>query len=195
MDMLSARGTDANASDGHLLARIAKGDHEAVTVLYQRLERPLFAFLVKTLRDREAAADVLNDTMLDVWRQAGRFEGKSSVSTWIYAIAHNKAISWLRRRREVELNEEANAQVADEAPLADSRLHATEISAVIARLMERLSVDHRVVLQLAYFQEFNVSQIAEILDCPENTVKTRMFYARQRLRALLEAEGIEGAAA
>jgi RNA polymerase sigma-70 factor (ECF subfamily) len=195
MDMLSARGTDANASDGQLLARIAKGDHEAVTVLYQRLERPLFAFLVKTLRDREAAADVLNDTMLDVWRQAGRFEGKSSVSTWIYAIAHNKAISWLRRRREVELNEEANAQVADESPLADSRLHATEISAVIARLMEKLSVDHRVVLQLAYFQEFNVSQIAEILDCPENTVKTRMFYARQRLRALLEAEGIEGAAA
>ena len=195
MDMLSARGTDATASDGQLLARIAKGDHEAVTVLYQRLERPLFAFLVKTLRDREAAADVLNDTMLDVWRQAGRFEGKSSVSTWIYAIAHNKAISWLRRRREVELNEEANAQVADEAPLADSRLHATEISTVIARLMEKLSVDHRVVLQLAYFQEFNVSQIAEILECPENTVKTRMFYARQRLRALLEAEGIAGAAA
>lgn len=195
MDMLSARATDAGASDGHLLARIAKGDHEAVAALYHRLERPLFAFLVKTLRDREAAADVLNDTMLDVWRQAGRFEGKSSVATWIYAIAHHKAISWLRRRREVELNEEATAQIADEAPLADSKLAAADISLAIARLMERLSVDHRVVLQLAYFQEFNVSQIAEILDCPENTVKTRMFYARQRLKALLEAEGIEGAAA
>ena len=195
MDMLSARGTEATASDGQLLARIAKGDHEAVTALYHRLERPLFAFLVKTLRDREAAADVLNDTMLDVWRQAGRFEGKSSVTTWIYAIAHHKAISWLRRRREVELNDETSAEIADEAPLADSKLETTDIAMAIARLMEKLSVDHRVVLQLAYFQEFNVSQIAEILDCPENTVKTRMFYARQRLKTLLVAEGIEGAAA
>jgi RNA polymerase sigma-70 factor (ECF subfamily) len=195
MEMLSARGADTTVSDGQLLARIANGDHEAVTALYHRLERPLFAFLVKTLRDREAAADVLNETMLDVWRQAGRFEGKSSVATWIYAIAHHKAISWLRRRREVELNDEANAEIADDAPLADSRLAANDVAAAIGRLMEKLSVDHRVVLQLAYFQEFSVSQIAEILDCPENTVKTRMFYARQRLKALLEAEGIEGAAA
>ena len=195
MDMLSTRGTDANVSDGQLLARIAKGDHQAVTALYQRLERPLFAFLVKTLRDREAAADVLNETMLQVQRHAGRFEGQSSVATWIYAIAHHKAISWLRRRREVELDEETSAEIADDAPLADSKLAAADVAQAIARLLEKLSVDHRVVLQLAYFQEFNVSQIAEILDCPENTVKTRMFYARQRLRALLEAEGIAGAAA
>lgn len=195
MDVLGVRGMDAGASDGQLLARIANGDHEAVAALYHRLERPLFAFLVKTLRDREAAAEVLNDTMLDVWRQAGRFEGKSSVATWIYAIAHHTAISWLRRRREVELNDETGAEIADEAPLADGKLAASDVSAIIARLMEKLSVDHRVVLQLAYFQEFSVSQIAEILDCPENTVKTRMFYARQRLKVLLEAEGIKGAAA
>jgi RNA polymerase sigma-70 factor, ECF subfamily len=195
MDMLSARAADATASDGQLLARIAHGDHEAVAALYHRLERPLFAFLVKILRDREAAADVLNDTMLDVWRQAGRFEGKSSVATWIYAIAHHKAISWLRRRREVELNDEAAAEIADDSPSAEVRLAEADVATAIARLMERLSVDHRVVLQLAYFQEFSVSQIAEILDCPENTVKTRMFYARQRLKTLLEAEGIEGAAA
>lgn len=195
MDMLSARAADATASDGQLLARIAQGDQEAVAALYRRLERPLFAFLVKTLRDREAAADVLNETMLDVWRQAGRFEGKSSVATWIYAIAHHKAISWLRRRREVELNEEAAAEIADESPSADAKLAEADVAMAISRLMERLSVDHRVVLQLAYFQEFSVSQIAEILDCPENTVKTRMFYARQRLKTLLEAEGIEGAAA
>jgi RNA polymerase sigma-70 factor, ECF subfamily len=195
MDMLSARAADATASDGQLLARIAHGDHEAVAALYHRLERPLFAFLVKTLRDREAAADVLNDTMLDVWRQAGRFEGKSSVATWIYAIAHHKAISWLRRRREVELNDDVAAEIADDSPSAEARLADADVAKAIARLMERLSVDHRVVLQLAYFQEFSVSQIAEILDCPENTVKTRMFYARQRLKTLLEAEGIEGAAA
>jgi RNA polymerase sigma-70 factor (ECF subfamily) len=101
----------------------------------------------------------------------------------------------LRRRREVELNDEVAAEIADDSPSAEARLADADVAATIARLMERLSVDHRVVLQLAYFQEFSVSQIAEILDCPENTVKTRMFYARQRLKALLEAEGIEGAAA
>ena len=95
----------------------------------------------------------------------------------------------------MELDEETSAEIADDAPLADSKLAAADVAQAIARLLEKLSVDHRVVLQLAYFQEFNVSQIAQILDCPENTVKTRMFYARQRLRALLEAEGIAGAAA
>ncbi|HET6620391.1 MAG TPA: sigma-70 family RNA polymerase sigma factor [Dongiaceae bacterium] len=195
MDMLSARSADAAASDGQLLARIARGDQDAVTALYRRLERPLFAFLVKTLQDREAAADVLNETMLDVWRQAGRFEGKSSVATWIYSIAHHKAISWLRKRRELELDEEAIAGIPDDAPAADSKLAAADLSELIGRLMQKLSVDHRVVLQLAYFQEFSVGQISEILDCPENTVKTRLFYARQRLRALLESEGIQGAAA
>ena len=195
MDMLSARAADAAVSDGQLLARIARGDKDAVTALYRRLERPLFAFLVKTLRDREAAADVLNETMLDVWRQAGRFEGKSSVATWIYSIAHHKAVSWLRKRREVELDEEAVAAIPDDTPGADKVIATRDTSQIIARLMEKLSVDHRIVLQLAYFQEFSVGQIAEILDCPENTVKTRMFYARQRLRTLLEAEGIEGAAA
>ena len=132
MDMLSARSADAAASDGQLLARIARGDKEAVTALYRRLERPLFAFLVKTLRDREAAADVLNETMLDVWRQAGRFEGKSSVATWIYSIAHHKAISWLRKRREVELDEEAVAEIVDDAPGADSKIAAEDLSHTIA---------------------------------------------------------------
>lgn len=195
MDLLSARSADQTASEGQLLARIARGDKEAVAALYHRLERPLFAFLVKILRDREAAADVLNETMLDVWRQAGRFEGKSSAATWIYGIAHHKAISWLRKRREVELDEEMAAAIPDDAPAADVAIASEDLTQIISRLMEKLSVDHRIVLQLAYFQEFSVGQIAEILDCPENTVKTRMFYARQRLRTLLEAEGIEGAAA
>src|SRR6185503_359834 len=96
MDMLSARAADAAVSDGQLLARIARGDKDAVTALYRRLERPLFAFLVKTLRDREAAA-----------------------ATWIYSIAHHKAVSWLRKRREVELDEEAVAAIPDDTPGAD----------------------------------------------------------------------------
>lgn len=184
-----------DSTDGQLLASLGKGDKDAMGTLYKRYERPLYAFLTKTLRDREAAAEVLNDTMLDVWRQAGRFEGKSSVSTWIYSIAYHKAVSWLRKRREVSLDEEVANAIEDQGPSPSSGLEAEDLSQAIAREMEKLSVDHRVVLQLAYFHEFSVSEIAETLDCPENTVKTRMFYARQRLKTLLEAAGIKGAAA
>ena len=97
--------------DGKLLDGIAKGDKAAFTEFYQRHNRALFAFLVKLVRDREMAEEVLSETMLDVWRQAGRFEGKSSVTTWLFSIGHHKAVSRLRRMREVALDEEVSANI------------------------------------------------------------------------------------
>src|SRR5262245_41627897 len=114
------------STDGQLLASLGKGDKDAMAALYRRYERPLYAFLTKTLRDREAAAEVLNDAMLDVWRQAGRFEGKSSVSTWIYSIAYHKAVSWLRKRREVSLDEEVANAIEDTGPSPSSGLEAQD---------------------------------------------------------------------
>lgn len=183
------------SGDGKLLQRIAGGDEDAFTELYQRLQRPLFGFLVKLVREREMAEEVLNETLLDVWRQAGRFEGKSSVSTWIYSIAHHKAVSRLRRIREHSLEEGAAERIEDPAPTADVRVAEDDMARLLKRTLDKLSFDHREVIQLAYYQEFSVQEIAEVLDLPENTVKTRMFYARQRLKALLEAAGVEGAVA
>ena len=183
------------SGDGKLLQRIAGGDKEAFTELYQRLQRPLFGFLVKLVREREMAEEVLNETLLDVWRQAGRFEGKSSVSTWVYSIAHHKAVSRLRRIREHPLDEAAAEKIEDTAPTADMRVEENDTARLLKGMLDKLSFDHREVIQLAYYQEFSVQQIAEVLDLPENTVKTRMFYARQRLKALLEAAGVEGAVA
>jgi RNA polymerase sigma-70 factor (ECF subfamily) len=183
------------SGDGKLLQRIAGGDQEAFTELYQRLQRPLFGFLVKLVREREMAEELLNETLLDVWRQAGRFEGKSSVSTWIYSIAHHKAVSRLRRIREHPLDEGAAEKIEDTAPTADMRVEESDTARLLKGMLDKLSFDHREVIQLAYYQEFSVQQIAEVLDLPENTVKTRMFYARQRLKALLEAAGVEGAVA
>ena len=183
------------SGDGKLLQRIAGGDKEAFTELYQRLQRPLFGFLVKLVREREMAEEVLNETLLDVWRQAGRFEGKSSVSTWVYSIAHHKAVSRLRRIREHPLDEAAAEKIEDTAPTADMRVEENDTARLLKGMLDKLSFDHREVIQLAYYQEFSVQQIAEVLDLPENTVKTRMFYARQRLKALLDAAGVEGAVA
>ncbi|MDY0873019.1 sigma-70 family RNA polymerase sigma factor [Dongia rigui] len=181
--------------DGKLLDGIAKGDRVAFTEFYQRHNRSLFAFLVKMVRDRELAEEVLSETMLDVWRQAGRFEGKSSVTTWLFSIGHHKAVSRLRRMREVALDEEVAANIEDSGPTPDMQASDKDMSRLLARLIECLSLDHREILQLAYYQEFSVQEIAEVLDLPENTVKTRMFYARQRLKALLEQAGVKGAVA
>ena len=181
--------------DGKLLDGIAKGDRAAFTEFYQRHNRSLFAFLVKMVRDRELAEEVLSETMLDIWRQAGRFEGKSSVTTWLFSIGHHKAVSRLRRMREVALDEEVAANIEDSGPTPDMQASDKDMSHLLARLIECLSLDHREILQLAYYQEFSVQEIAEVLDLPENTVKTRMFYARQRLKALLEQAGVNGAVA
>jgi RNA polymerase sigma-70 factor (ECF subfamily) len=181
--------------DGMLLDGIANGDRGAFTEFYQRHNRALFAFLVKMVRDRELAEEVLSETMLDVWRQAGRFEGKSSVTTWLFSIGHHKAVSRLRRMREVALDEEVAANIEDSGPTPDMQASDKNMSRLLARLIDCLSLDHREILQLAYYQEFSVQEIAEVLDLPENTVKTRMFYARQRLKVLLEQAGVKGAVA
>ena len=178
-----------------LLQRIAGGDKDSFAELYRRLQRPLFGYLMKLVREREMVEDVLNETMMEVWRQAARFEGRSSVNTWVFSIAHHRAVSKLRKKRETSLDEEQAAAIEDESPTPDVRAEANDMSRLIATLMEQLSFEHREILHLAYYQEFSVQEIADALDLPPNTVKTRMFYARQRLKVLLEQAGVEGAVA
>jgi RNA polymerase sigma-70 factor (ECF subfamily) len=186
---------DEGLDDATLLRRVAGGDHAAFTELYRRLQHPLFAFLMRLVRDRDMAEDVLSETLLEVWRQAARFEGHAAVKTWVFAIAHHRAVSRLRRRREVALDEESAAAIEDRAPTPDQRAIAGDIGRRLAAQIDRLSFEHREILHLAYFQEFSVQEIAETLGLPANTVKTRMFYARQRLKVMLEKSGIESAVA
>jgi RNA polymerase sigma-70 factor (ECF subfamily) len=189
----STAKTGDGAGDAVLLQRIAKGDRTAFAELYRRLQRPLFGYLMKLVREREMAEDVLNETLMEVWRQAARFEGRSSVNTWVFSIAHHRAVSRLRRKRETSLDAEAAAAIEDHAPTPDQNAIASDMSRILAELMTRLSAEHREILNLAYYQEFSVQEIADALDLPANTVKTRMFYARQRLKALLEKSGVQGA--
>ena len=191
--MAGSRGKGADgAADAALLQRVAGGDRVAFAELYRRLQRPLFGYLMKLVREREMVEDVLNETMMEVWRQAARFEGRASVNTWVFSIAHHRAVSRLRRKRETSLDEETAAQIEDEAPTPDEHAVTADVNRLIGELMEQLSFEHREILHLAYYQEFSVQEIADALDLPANTVKTRMFYARQRLKVLLEKSGIEG---
>jgi RNA polymerase sigma-70 factor (ECF subfamily) len=193
MKMAGSRGKSGDGSaEVALLQRVAAGDRDAFSELYRRLQRPLFGYLMKLVREREMVEDVLNETMMEVWRQAARFEGRSSVNTWVFSIAHHRAVSRLRKRRETSLDEEQAATIEDEAPTPDERAISGDMSRLLGTLMEQLSFEHREILHLAYYQEFSVQEIADALDLPANTVKTRMFYARQRLKVLLEKSGVEG---
>jgi RNA polymerase sigma-70 factor, ECF subfamily len=160
-------------------------------VLYARYHVRVFRFVVRMVRDATVAEDLISEVFLDVWRQAGRFEGRSTVSTWMLAIARFKALSALRRRLDGELDEETASAIEDPTDDPEIALEKKDKSAVIRKCLVGLSAEHREIIDLVYYHEKSVGEVAEIVGIPENTVKTRMFYARKRLSELLKAAGIE----
>ncbi len=178
-------------SDEDLLRRIAAGDQLAMRVLFSRHQTVVFRFVLRLVRDETVAEDAVSETFLDVWRQAGAFEGRSRVSTWLLSIARFKALSGLRRRREAGLDEEKAAEIEDEADTPEVVSQKRDKGAAIRLCMERLTGEHREVLDLVYYHEASVEEVARIVGIPEGTVKTRLFHARKKLAELLAAAGID----
>jgi RNA polymerase sigma-70 factor (ECF subfamily) len=178
-------------SDDVLIGRIANGDRLAMQVLFARHHVRVFRFVLRLVRNEASAEDLISEVFLDVWRQAGRFEGRAAVSTWLLAIARFKALSALRRKPEQELDEETAAAIEDTSDTPDVTLEKKETGAVIKKCLSSLSAEHREVVDLVYYHEKSVEEVAEIVGIPEATVKTRMFYARKKLAELLKAQGIE----
>ena len=180
-----------STSDEVLIGRIATGDRLAMQVLFARHHVRVYRFVLRLVRDESVAEDLISEVFLDVWRQAGRFEGRSQVSTWLLAIARFKALSALRRRPDEELDEEAAEAIEDPSDDPEVALDKKDKSAAIRKCLEKLSAEHREIIDLVYYHEKSVEEVAQIVGIPENTVKTRMFYARKRLAELLKAAGIE----
>ncbi len=178
-------------SDEVLIGRIANGDRLAMQVLFARHHVRVFRFVVRLVRNESTAEDLISEVFLDVWRQAGRFEGRSAVSTWLMSIARFKALSALRRRPDEELDEEAAGAIEDQSDDPEIALEKKDKSALIRKCLMGLSVEHREIVDLVYYHEKSVEEVAQIVGIPENTVKTRMFYARKKLGELLKAQGIE----
>ncbi len=178
-------------SDEVLIGRIATGDRLAMQVLFARHHVRVYRFVLRLVRDELVAEDLISEVFLDVWRQAGRFEGRSQVSTWLLAIARFKALSALRRRPDEELDDEAAEAIEDPSDDPEVVLEKKDKSAAIRKCLEKLSAEHREIIDLVYYHEKSVEEVAQIVGIPENTVKTRMFYARKRLAELLKAAGIE----
>jgi len=178
-------------SDEALIARIAVGDRLAMQVLFARHHVRVYRFVLRLVRDQWKAEDLISEVFLDVWRQADRFEARSTVSTWLLAIARFKALSALRRKPDEELDEESAAAIEDDADDPEVALAKKDRSAVIRKCLTGLSAEHREIIDLVYYHDKSVEEVAEIVGIPENTVKTRMFYARKKLADMLKAAGLE----
>ena len=170
-----------------LLGRVAAGDLHAFEQVYRSYHPRLTRFLDRMTRRRSLVEEVLNDTMLVVWNRADRFNGTSKVCTWIFAIAYRKALKALQRQDEAVEDETLDERAATGAG-PEQQMQQRETSSGLVRALDALSDDHRMVVELTYFHGMGYREIAEIVDCPVDTVKTRMFHARRRLRALLAGD-------
>jgi RNA polymerase sigma factor (sigma-70 family) len=173
----------ASTNEAEVLARVARGDREAFERLYRAYLPRLTRFLQQVMRRTSAVEEAINDTMLVVWRKAGTYSGDSKVSTWIFAIAYRRGLKLLKRFDEPVADEPDLTSAGEDA--TESGVMQLELRAVLGEAMAQVSAEQRAVIELTYYQGCAYREIAEIMDCPVDTVKTRMFHARRRLRQLL----------
>ena len=175
-------------SDRLLLDRVVAGDREAFRELYIAYHRRLARFLTRLTRRYELAEEIINDTLWVVWRRAGTFRGESRVSTWIMGIAYRRALKSLRSRGQRQFEA---TPIENELLVAPDELGEAETAEWILLGMQQLPAEQRLALEFAYGYGHSCEEIALIMNCPVNTVKTRLFHARAKLRALLP--GLAGA--
>ena len=178
-------------ADEVLIAKIAKGDRSAMEALFTRYRVRVFKFVLRMVRNEAIAEELNSDVFLDVWRQAGTFEGRSAVSTWIFSIARFKALNALQRRGEEELDDDKADAIEDDADDPETVLAKKDKAAVLRQCLVELSAEHREIVNLVYYQHKSVEEVSGIVGIPEATVKTRMFYARKKLSELLAERGVE----
>jgi RNA polymerase sigma factor (sigma-70 family) len=175
-----------------LIARIANADTQAFSTLYQTLEKPLYRFILTKLNDPFVAADILHDVFLEIWRGAARFQNKSSVKTWVFAIAYRKTMDVFRKNDRLVGEEEIPEQV-DGSPDATQCLIAAEEKELVRNCLQTLKAEHRSVIEMTFFEDMSYREISEIAGIPEGTAKTRVFHAKSLLLRCLQARMGKGA--
>jgi len=189
--MVGMTAAPGQQTDRELVSRVAKGDRAAVRLLFMRHHARIYRFVARQTGSDMMADDIANEVFLELWRQAPAFEGRSEVSTWLLGIARFKALSMLRKRKEVAIDEDAAAAIPDGADSPEVTLMKDDKAAALRRMVKALPEEHRTVIDLAYYHAKSVSEIGDILSIPVATVKTRMFYARRKLGEALQAAGFE----
>ena len=181
--------------DLELIQRVAQQDRQAFELLYHRYARRLGSYLSRLLRQRELVEEVVDDVMLVVWQSAARFDPTARFSTWLFGIAHHKALKALGRAANKPLpmppvpREEASDQDNPEGVVTHQDLERT-----LAQALDTLTPTQRAVVELTFYQDYSYPEIAVITGCPVNTVKTRMFHARRHLAAYFASRGLHRSA-
>ncbi len=181
----------ADQQDRELIARIRDEDQTALQDFFVRHRTGVFRFIVRLVRNEAVAEEITNEVFLEVWRHASRYEGRSAVTTWLLTIARNRAVSALRKRREASWDEDKAAELEDDGDTPEVTAQKTDKAAALRDCIGRLSADHSEIIDLVYFQEKSVGEVAEIVGIPDATVKTRLFYARKKLSEFLKEAGID----
>jgi len=182
----------AALEDTILLEEIAGGDRQAFKTLYIKYQPRLIKFCSRLLKnDISIAADVADEALIEVWRSAGSFSGKSLPSTWIHSIARFRTIAYLRKNKEVLLDDDsASINLEDTSLSAEDNIFINDRNDQLIEGLGKLSNKHREIIELVYFRELSIKDISAMLAISDNTVKTRMFYARKHLKSILTAAGI-----
>jgi len=177
--------------DVALLREIARGNQLAMRTLFMRHQVRVYRFVMRFVRDRGQAEDIVSEVFFTAWQQADRFKGRSSVSTWLLSIARHKALTAIKRPPLDHVDSDAAAAVADPALDPEAKIDRRDSGTTLRRCLDGLSREHGEMIDLVYYQQKSIKEIVDILGIPTNTVKTRMFYARKRLAALLGAAGVD----
>jgi RNA polymerase sigma-70 factor (ECF subfamily) len=171
------------------MALIAAGDRRAFELLYARHNVRIYRFVLRLSKSAELAEDIMIEVFLAAWRTAHQFRSACQVSTWLLSIARRRAISALRRQSEKQLSGD-EALIVDDANDLETVTSRSIRHSIIQKCLRQLPLAQAEIIELVYYQEKSIREVAQILGIPEGTVKTRMFYARARLAVLLEAAGI-----
>jgi RNA polymerase sigma factor (sigma-70 family) len=173
--------------EAELIGRVATGDRRAFETLYRAYHPRLARFLQRMTRSTPLIEEIVNDTLLVVWRKAATFNGSSKVSTWIFAIAYRRACKNLQA-----LDEPVDAGIDEreglEADRPDWQLAQLQLTGAVHAALAQLPLAQRTAFQLTFYHDMSYTEIAEIMECPVNTIKTRLFHARKRLAVLLEGQ-------
>ncbi len=179
------RADEAADEDVRLIAAVARRDRRSFERLYAKYAPRVFRFAYRLSRDESKSEEVVNDVMLEIWKSAAAFGGRSAPSTWIFGIARHRTLNALRGRTLYIGDSDEAAAVADPAPSPEEHVDGRRMCERLQAALARLSTEQREVVELAFVEGLNYRQIAAITNCPENTVKTRMFHAKKKLEPLL----------
>ncbi len=190
METALTRPIAAMEQDQELVRQVARGDENALRALYASYGPRLFSYALRFTGDRSVAEEVVQDSLLAVWKNARGYRGHSRVSTWLLGIVHNQSLNAMRRRRLPTTGLEGACREAADADKLEDLANVSDRRRALSSALAQLSPDHRAALELVFYQGLSLVETARALDCPVGTVKSRLSYAKTYLRQALRRAGL-----